>query len=120
MSFETVLQEWGLTLEILKPLYESLADQIPFDGPQLVETGLSPIDGIGLFAKTAFRPGDSIALARERGKRTPAGRYTNHSDTPNAIVVRREESLYLEACRNINAGEEILIDYRQAFGAARE
>lgn len=120
MSFELLLMEFGLNLDVLRPLYENLSDQIPFDGEQLVETKLSSIDGIGIFSRVDFEEGDFIALARENGLRTPAGRYTNHADVPNATISRVYENLCLKACRHITAGEEILIDYRQAFGAAHE
>jgi hypothetical protein len=120
MSFEGLLQEFGLTLEIARPLYERIDDQVPFRGGERVETKLSPVDGIGIFARCDFGPGDVIVCMREGSMRTPAGRYTNHSDTPNAQVVHDEKDLVLVACSGIASGEEVLIDYRQAFGAAHE
>jgi len=120
MSFDSMLAEFGLTLEVLRPLYESLEDQIPFDGSQVVETGLSAVDGIGIFSQRSFEPGDCVALCRHGRKRTPVGRYTNHSDSPNARVIHIDTDLYLEAIKPIALGEEILIDYREAFRVSHE
>lgn len=120
MSFEDLLHEFGLTLETVQPLYESLEDQVPPRGDEKVETGLSPIHGIGIFARCAFEPGDPIVRMREGRMRTPAGRYTNHSDTPNARVIHDSQGFILTACCPIDIGEELLIDYRQAFEVAHE
>lgn len=62
-----------------------------------------------------------IECARIGDKRTPAGRYTNHSASPNAKFVPTRDGLNLVATRRITGmtggrvGEEITIDYRQAL-----
>ena len=97
---------------------------IPFPpGDYKVKTSPSSIEGKGLFATGAIAHNELIAPARLDGQYTPAGRYTNHSKTPNAeLVMDAHGDLYLFATRNIEGykggtlGEEITIDYRQALG----
>lgn len=114
-AFVAMLEEQGLNLQAFEPLYESCVDCIGFDGPQKVTTGISAIDGIGLFACIAIGVAEQIAVARTGGLRTPAGRYTNHSDSPNAIMVKTGDRWCLVARSDIRAGEEILLDYRQVL-----
>jgi len=66
--------------------------------------------------------GDLIAPARIAGMRTPAGRYTNHSNTPNSAMILTacgDINLIalrdIEGCKGGDNGEEITIDYRQAL-----
>lgn len=80
----------------------------------------SPIEGRGLFATVDIAPG-VVAPARIDGKRTPAGRYVNHSHNPNAaFALRADGAIDLVALRAIagcvggSRGEEITVDYRQA------
>lgn len=80
----------------------------------------SPIEGRGLFATVDVAPG-VVAPARIDGKRTPAGRFVNHSHNPNAaFALRADGAIDLVALRPIagcvggSRGEEITVDYRQA------
>lgn len=68
-----------------------------------------------MFASNDIEAGDFIAPGRVDGLPTPAGRYTNHSNNPN-VEVRGNDSgdLDVYATRPISAGDEVLIDYRQA------
>ena len=75
----------------------------------------SPIHGIGLFAGLGVASGDFIAVARVKGNRYTAGRFTNHSPTPNAKFVRTPQGdLFLEALEDVPKDTEFTIDYRQA------
>ena len=92
-------------------------------GSWKVKTGSSVIEGKGLFATADIAAGELIAPARISGKRTIAGRYTNHAAAPNAefqaafpygdinLVALRT----IEGCRGGYDGEEITIDYRAAY-----
>lgn len=81
----------------------------------------SPIEGWGLFATADIPAGEIIAPARIGNCRTPAGRYTNHSGLPNAVMTDSDNGLDLVALRYIygnkggQLGEEILINYRHAL-----
>lgn len=114
-DFDAMVQESGVDLERIRPLYESVHDCIPFHGKQKVTTGRSPIDGIGLFAQESIARGEMVAMMRRGQFRTPAGRYTNHSQTPNARVIRTDEDFWLVALANISLGDEIVIDYRHTL-----
>jgi SET domain-containing protein len=75
-----------------------------------------------LIATATIETGEVIMPARIDGKRTPAGRYTNHAKDPTAIMIERlNGNIDLVALRDIRGcsggddGEEITIDYRQAL-----
>lgn len=85
----------------------------------------SPIEGLGVFLTSPVGAYHVIAPARVGGHRTPAGRYTNHSATPNAaMVLRLDGDIDLVAISDIRGcvggqpGEEVTIDYRQAMALA--
>ena len=116
-DYALFLDEFGLTQEIVTRLVENEADQVPmpraFDALELRE---SPIAGLGMFATRDIVCGDTIAPVRINDMRTPAGRYINHSPTPNVIFVRASGGdLLARAARPISIGEEVTVDYRQAM-----
>lgn len=115
-DFQCFLDEHGYTEEGIRPFVQSTADQVPMpEGFDALELRPSPIHGLGMFAVRDLTEGELLAPARLAGKRTPAGRYTNHSAQPNAIFVAQpNDDLHLVAARPIAAGEEVVIDYRQA------
>lgn len=117
------IQEFGMSHEQVRSIVEREDDVIPFPfGGYKVMVSDSEIDGKGLFATGNFKSGEIIAPARIGPNRTPAGRYTNHSRTPNAMMTIKDNGdLELVAIRDITGmqggylGEEITIDYRQAM-----
>lgn len=122
-DYIAMLAEVGIPHEVARRQSEDERDQIPMPmGSYSVMVDDSPIEGKGVFATAPIEAGVVIAPARLGGKRTPAGRYTNHSATPNAMMVQRSNGdIDLVATRSIagcaggQAGEEITIDYRQAL-----
>jgi hypothetical protein len=82
------------------------------------------IHGTGLFASKDFGVGDFIIVARIDGKRTIAGRFTNHAARPNAVFIPKDgfppRDIHLMAIYPIQRGQEITIDYRQALAANAE
>ena len=42
------------------------------------------------------------------------GRYCNHSNLPNSYIIQKENEYFLCANSNINIGEEITVDYKEA------
>lgn len=121
-DYHRVLAEYGIPHEVA--LAQSLNTEdmrpFPYGGYKIMVTD-SPREGRGLFATAEIEPGEVIAPARIGDKRTPAGRYTNHSASPNAKFVPTRDGLNLVATRRITGmtggrvGEEITIDYRQAL-----
>ena len=103
-----------------------------------VEVKPSRIEGLGVFSGRPFRKGERIRrvnvvreitpespIREERGERIdhcsyPDGkvflwgapdRHVNHSCDPNAWVSYEGDACYLEARRDVAAGEEITCDY---------
>jgi hypothetical protein len=79
----------------------------------------SEIEGKGLFAGKDFIKGDKIALARSGNNRTPAGRYSNHSDSPNSKGIIEGNNGFFLAIKDIKKGTEITINYRDAREKAK-
>lgn len=122
-DYDACLKEYGFTEEIARAQSEIEHDRIDLPyGSWKIKVGESSIEGKGLFATADIREGELIANARISGGRTIAGRYTNHSKNPNAVMVKRMNGdIDLIALRNISGckggidGEEITINYRDAL-----
>lgn len=122
-DYLALLAEVGIPHEIARAQSENTDDQIPMPlGSYSMMVADSPIEGKGVFATASISEGAVIAPARIDGKRTPAGRYTNHSVAPNAIMVKRPNgdidlvaTRQIAGCTGGQPGEEITIDYRQAL-----
>jgi hypothetical protein len=120
------IAEFGFDHETVRKQTENLDDQIPMPfGNYKFMVANSRIDGKGIFATGNFKEGEVIAPARINGKRTPVGRYTNHSKNANGIMVLRDNNdidlvakKAINGCHGGNLGEEITIDYRQALSLA--
>lgn len=75
----------------------------------------SEISGFGIFPFAQIKAGDVIGPALLDGVKTTAGRYTNHSGTPNAeMIVMDDKNINLVALRDIG-DEEITTDYRNTL-----
>lgn len=122
-DYRALLEEFGISHAQARAETEHQADMREFPyGRYKVMVKDSPIDGRGMFATSPINAGEVIAPARIDSKRTPAGRYVNHSLSPNAHFVLRENGdLDLVASVDINGNmggrteSEITIDYRQAL-----
>lgn len=123
VDFLQAIDEYGFSAKVVRQQSENEDDQVEMPkGGYRVMVSNSPIEGKGLFATAAINYGEVIAPARIDGKRTPAGRYTNHSASPNAVMLMRANGdVDLVACRDIagcvggQVGDEITIDYRQSL-----
>lgn len=123
-DFLEVIEAAGFTEPVVRAQSVDTSDQIPF--PEGMQGKLtirkSPIEGLGVFLSTGAVAGEILAPARLSGMRTPAGRYVNHSKTPNAEYITNDRGdIYLMATKSIagctggNQGEEVVVDYRQAL-----
>ncbi len=99
----------------MRQLTEHRDDQAPLPaGFEHLALKPSTIEGMGLFTSKAMAPGAIVGPARIDGKRTPLGRFANHSPWPNAMFrLLPNGGLESVAVRPIPAGGEILNDYRQ-------
>ena len=122
-DYYKAIAEYGFTEEVVRMQSENTDDQIdlPFGNYKMMVAD-SKIEGKGVFSTGNIIEGEIIAPARINGKRTPAGRYTNHAQYPNAVMVLKNNgdidlvaNTEIKGCRGGNLGEEITIDYRQAL-----
>ena len=122
-DFADAIAEFGFDAATVAAVSENEDDQIPLPhGVYKMMVATSPIHGKGVFATADIAAHELIAPARLGKKRTPAGRFTNHSKTPNAEMVKAENGdIFLFAKQVIsgskggNVGDEITVDYRQAL-----
>ena len=121
-DYALMLKDIGMSAELVREISE-LDDVIPWPhGNYKVKVGKSDIEGQGIIAVGDIAEGELIAVARLGAKRTPAGRFTNHSGTPNAKIVDDiDGNAYLIATKPIAgslggySGEEVTVDYRQVL-----
>lgn len=123
-DFAAMLQEYGLDETVVRQQSENPHDQIPMPmGSWNFIKTISGIEGCGITATQDILIGSLIGPARVRGKRTPLGRYVNHSANPNSVMVKlasddiilMSTAPIIKGCRGGQPGEEITIDYRQAL-----
>ena len=123
IDYNLVLEEFNISHEIAKEQSENKEDQIVLpDGTYKFKVSKSNIQGLGLIATANIDKNELIAPARIDGKRTPAGRFTNHSSAPNAKMVEKPNGdidlvsiAIINGCKGGLDGDEITIDYRQAL-----
>ena len=125
-DYYAAIAEYGFDHKTVQSQVQNFDDQIdlPHGGYKMM-VAPSKIEGKGVFATASLEPDEVIAPARIAGKRTPAGRYTNHSKNPNAKMILLDNgdinlvaARPIAGCKGGNLGEEITIDYRQALSLA--
>lgn len=121
-DFKRLVVDAGFTEEVVREQSENEEDQIPMpDGYPNVTVRNSAIEGKGIFLSFPAAAGSIIGPARIEGNRTPLGRYTNHSMTPNAKFVKNGNDIWMVALKDIDGcvggdqGEEVTVNYRQAL-----
>jgi hypothetical protein len=125
-DYAAMLADVGVDESVAQAQAADESDCIPFpSGSYACAVYDSPIAGKGLFATADFPESSVIAPAKVGTNRTPAGRYINHSPTPNAEMVEYGGNIYAVALRHIAGcrsglpGEEITTDYRKNVGLVR-
>ena len=118
-DYHKLLSEFGFTEKEIRAQTEDESDQIPMPlGGYKIMVSNSSIEGKGVFATAKIESNEIIGPARIGGKRTPIGRYVNHSVKPNAKMFDSNGDIYLVSLTEINGckggflGEEITTDYR--------
>lgn len=122
-DYAKLLGELGISDAQIRKESEISTDMValPPEYATRVSVRKSAIEGDGLFLSSPAAAGDSIAPARIGQNRTIAGRYVNHSATPNCEYITMNGNIYLVALTDINgaiggsAGCELTADYRQAL-----
>jgi quercetin dioxygenase-like cupin family protein len=116
LDFNLMLQHIGVSHKDMIEISEFEGDMM--DMPRWIDTvevRPSEISGYGLFATKKIYSGAEICPARIDGKRTPAGRYTNHGFQENAEIKLHSGDALLIAKADIHEGEEITINYRDVI-----
>ena len=85
-----------------------------------------PNKGKGVIVQTNFKKGDEIGklisktpnkigrkIKRTAHETDVLGRYSNHSSNPNTKYDMRDGEVYLIASKDIDKGEELLINYKK-------
>jgi hypothetical protein len=122
-DYKLVLEEFGFDEETVRAQSENLEDQIEMPyGNYGFQVANSNIEGKGVFATKDFDVWETVGPARVNGMRTPLGRYTNHSKTPNAKMLLKSNgdidlviASPVAGCKGGQLGEEITVDYRQVL-----
>ena len=98
-------------------ILEQVRNKEDMDGNELDEVYVSEssIEGNGLFSSGNFMAGEFICKARVDGKRTLAGRYSNHAVFANAEITVDDGDANLIAIRDISEHEEITVNYRDVI-----
>lgn len=113
-SYRDLIDDIGLSADQVADQVRNPDDQVPmpdaFSGRVMIAP--SSIHGHGVIAQQGFNIGEHIGPGRIAGKRTPIGRYTNHSAYPNAAMeLLGNGDVALVATRKINQGDEITTHY---------
>jgi len=97
-------------------------DLVDFDTPNTLRLADSVIHGKGVFTTASLFKGQYVAKSRINNCRTIAGRYVNHSPTPNCEMVFEDDGdVWLVALDNIvgclggGVGTELTVNYRNVL-----
>jgi hypothetical protein len=115
IDFGAFLHQMGMTQNEMDRIVQIESDLIDMPEGVAVELRDSPIHGKGLFAMRDFEAGETVCPGRLDGKRTPGGRFINHSLNCNITPKKEGDDIYAVAARKINAGDELLVDYRASM-----
>lgn len=115
-GYAELLNELGVTEETVNKQSLISIDMVEMPGNfNHIYKAKSPINGFGLFSRQDINLGDMICPARIKQCRTIAGRFANHSDSPNAKPLLDGENIIYQALEIIKAGSEITINYRDSM-----
>jgi hypothetical protein len=115
VDYGAFLYQMGMTQNEMDRIVRIESDLMDMPEGVAVELRDSPIHGKGLFATRAFEAGETVCPGRLAGKRTPGGRFVNHSFEANIEPKKDGDDIYAVALRTIPAGTELLVDYRASM-----
>jgi hypothetical protein len=114
-DYSLFLSQIGINQEEMDKIVTIESDLMEMPEDYAVELRKSKIHGLGMFALKDFEIGEVICAGRLNGKRTPAGRFINHSFESNILPQLVGDDIYAVATRKIHANEELLVDYRASM-----
>ena len=117
-DYKKMLVEFGMTEEQAKA-YHINDEVVAYDVPNQLRVSESAIEGLGLFTSAPIEADRYICKVRISGKRTSAGRFTNHSPTPNCARVLLDNGdlglvslTNIDGCLGGSVGTELTVNYR--------
>ena len=114
-DYNVFISQLGLTQDQMDEIVQIESDLIDMPEGYAVELRDSKIHGKGLFATKRFEAGEVVCPGRIDGKRTPAGRFINHSFDCNVVPTLVGDDIKAVATRTIQPNEELLVDYRASM-----
>lgn len=114
-DYKLFLDQIGLNQEEMDKIVTNESDVIDMPENVYVELRDSKIHGKGLFATKSFKKGEIVCPGRLDGKRTPGGRFINHSYDSNILPIKVGDDIYAMAVCDIFENEELLVDYRSSM-----
>ena len=115
IDYGLFLHQLGITDADVAKIAQIESDLIDMPEGFSVELKPSSIHGLGLFATKDFEAGGTVCPGRLDGKRTPGGRFINHSSNSNIRPELVGDNIFAVASRKISAGDELLVDYRASM-----
>jgi hypothetical protein len=115
IDYGAFLHQIGMTQDEMDAIVHTESDLMEMPEGVAVELRDSPIHGRGLFATRDFEAGEVVCPGRLSGKRTPGGRFINHSVYCNIRPEKIGDDIHAVAARKIHAGDELLVDYRASM-----
>jgi hypothetical protein len=116
-DYQVFLKQLGVDQSTMNAIVSIESDLIDMPEGHDVELKESSVHGIGMFATRTFFAGEVICPGRLDGKRTPAGRFINHSPNANVMPYKFGDDLYVLALKDVGVGNELFIDYRDVMHA---
>lgn len=114
-DYQLFLEQLGVDQDTMDAIVTIESDLIDMPEGHDVELKESPVHGLGMFATRYFFAGEVICPGRLDEKRTPAGRYINHSYDANVLPYKVNDDIYVIALKDVPAGGELLVDYRASM-----
>jgi hypothetical protein len=114
-DYKLFLDQIGLNQVEMDKIVTNESDVIDMPDNVHVELRDSKIHGKGLFVTKSFKKGEIVCPGRLNGKRTPGGRFINHSYDSNILPIKVGDDIYAMAVRDIYENEELLVDYRSSM-----
>jgi SET domain-containing protein len=115
VDYKLFLDQIGLNQVEIDKIVTNESDVIDMPDGYFVELKDSKIHGKGLFVTKSFKSGEIVCPGRLNGKRTPGGRFINHSYDSNIMPIKVGDDIYAMASRDIYDNEELLVDYRSSM-----
>ena len=112
-GYKQMLIDVGVSQEQMQQITD-IDNVIEFDS-DIYHRSTSKIHGVGIFASEYINQGSIIGLGTiDKKYRTILSRWVNHSDDCNAkFYYTKAGDLIMLAIKNIDANEEILVNYRE-------